>query len=125
VRTRSWCRARLSGGTFASGQIGQSLMVETPGILQGLERELMVVKHPLSSSFDGFGLEPGRWCVMLSRHRRAYVIVGRDGIGEGLERHQHDCASRAIGADNLGWIGWRAHQALWEQLEAAGRLLRL
>lgn len=106
--------------------LGPATMVETPEIWQGLERDIMVVKHPLSGAtrFDEFGLEPGRWCVMLSRHRQACVIVCRDGIGELLDRHQHDCANRAMGATNFAWHGWRAHALLWQQLDEAGRLIR-
>ncbi len=87
----------------------------------------MVVKPPLSGAtrFGKFGLEPGRWCVMLSRHRRACVIVTRDGVGDLLDRHQHDCASRAMGVANAAWEGWRAHSMLWQRLDELGRLVRL
>jgi hypothetical protein len=107
--------------------IGPETMVETPEIWQGLQRDVMVVKHPLSGAtrFDQFGLEPGRWCVMLSRHRRASIIVTRDGIGDLLDRHQHDCASRAMGVANAAWDGWRAHAMLWRRLEEQRRLIRL
>lgn len=106
--------------------VGPTTMVETPEIWQGLQRDVMVVKHPLSGAtrFDEFGLEPGRWCVMLSRHRRACVIVTRDAIGELLEHHQHDCASRAMGVTNAAWSGWQAHAGLWRRLEDHGRLVR-
>jgi hypothetical protein len=107
--------------------IGPATMVETPEIWQGLQRDVMVVKHPLSgvTRFGDFGLEPGRWCVMLSRHRRACVIVTRDGVGDLLDRHQHDCASRAMGVANAAWKGWRAHSMLWQRLDELGRLVRL
>lgn len=107
--------------------LGAATMVETPEIWQGLQREVMVVKHPLSGAtrFDEFGLEPGRWCVMLSRHRRACVIVSRDGIGDLLDRHQHDCATRAMGVDNAAWEGWHAHSLLWRRLLELDRLVRL
>jgi len=106
--------------------IGAETMVETPEIWQGLERGVMVVKHPLSGSvaFDAFGLEPGRWCVMLSRHRRGCIVLARGGIAELLDRHQHDCADRAMGAPNAAWMGWRAHAMVWQRLEEERRLLR-
>ncbi|MEW6732135.1 MAG: AAA family ATPase [Acidobacteriota bacterium] len=103
------------------------VMVDTPEIWQGLERPIMIVKHPLSSQnrFDQFNLEPGRFCVMLSRHQLGCIIVGRDGIGEALERHQHDCGSRALGAENNEWIGWRAHSSIWAEMERRRRLIRI
>lgn len=107
--------------------LGPATMVETPEIWQGLQRDVMVVKHPLSGAtqFGEFGLEPGRWCVMLSRHRRACVIVTRDGIGDLLDRHRHDCASRAMGVTNTAWQGWHAHSLLWRRLHELDRLVRL
>ncbi|MBP1466227.1 ATP-binding protein [Candidatus Chloroploca sp. M-50] len=102
-------------------------VVETPELWQGQERPLMVVKHTLSGQrqIDAFGLEPGRWCVMLSRHQIGCVIVGRDGVGDVLAEHRHDCGARPIGSVDAAWEGWRAHQAIWSQLEAQGRLLRI
>jgi hypothetical protein len=100
--------------------------VDTPEVWQGGERPITVVKHPLGgrSRLDAFGLEPGRWCVMLSRHQAACVIVGRDGVGELLDRHEHDCAARPMGADNTEWRGWRAHHHIWTELERQGRIVR-
>jgi AAA domain len=101
--------------------------VDTPEIWQGQERPLIVVKHPLSGQgrIDSFALEPGRWCVMLSRHQLGCVIVGRDGIGETLAAHRHDCGARALGGANTEWNGWQAHRTIWERLEQEGRLIRM
>ncbi len=103
------------------------VVAETPEQWQGLQRALMVVKHPLSGKqrLDPFSLAPGRWCVMLSRHLGGCVIVGRDGIAETLRDHQHNCAERPMQAIDLEWIGWRAHSTLWNQLEAKRRLMRM
>jgi hypothetical protein len=100
--------------------------VDTPEIWQGLERPIMVVKHPLSGKkrLDLFDLEPGRWCVMLSRHLLSCVIVGRDGVSAALEQHAHAC-DRVMGADDSEWSGREAHWALWSQLEQDGRIIRL
>lgn len=102
-------------------------VVETPELWQGQERPLMVVKHTLSGQrqIGEFGLEPGRWCVMLLRHQIGCVIVGRDGVGDVLAEHRHDCGARPIGSVDAAWEGWRAHQAIWGQLEVQGRLLRI
>lgn len=111
----------------ARGISADDLIVQTPELWQGLQRPVMIAKHPLSglARLDRFALEPGRWCVMLSRHQSACVIVGRDGIGTALERHQHDCAERPLGAEDVEWVGWRAHARLWEDLIARGRVIRL
>jgi hypothetical protein len=103
------------------------VMVDTPEIWQGLERPVMIAKHPLSGlrRFDEFSLEPGRFCVMLSRHQLACIVVGRDGVGEALERHSHDCAKRALGAENAEWAGWRAHSHIWGELERRECLIRV
>jgi len=108
------------------GISADELMVDTPEIWQGLERPIMVVKHTLSGlpRLSSFSLEPGRWCVMLSRHQLGCVIVGREGIGAALERHRHNCADRPMGVDNAEWAGWRAHVALWGSMERMGRIVR-
>jgi hypothetical protein len=105
----------------------EELIVDTPELWQGLERPLMIVKHPLSgkSRLSSFDLEPGRWCVMLSRHQLGCIIVGRGNIGAALERHQHDCASRSLGMADEQWHGWRAHQTLWTQLLHSGAVVEL
>lgn len=104
----------------------EACVVDTPELWQGQERPLMVVKHTLSGQHQigKFGLEPGRWCVMLSRHQLGCVIVSRDGVGDVLAEHRHDCGTRPIGSVDAAWEGWRAHQAIWGQLEAQGRMLR-
>jgi hypothetical protein len=47
--------------------------------LQGLEFEVVFAWHPLAglTEADGFHLDPGRLCVLLTRHRQACVVVGR------------------------------------------------
>ena len=105
----------------------RQVFVDTPEIWQGLERPIMVVKHPLSGMrrLDKFGLEPGRWSVSLSRHVLGCVIVGRDGIGKSLEDHSHDCADRPMGSEDIEWAGWQAHQRVWKELERCGCLARV
>jgi hypothetical protein len=104
-----------------------ALMVDTPEIWQGQERPLMIVKHPLSGRqrFEAFSLEPGRWCVMVSRHQLACIIVARDGLGKALDDHRHNCADRAMGGANTEWAGWSAHRTMWSWLEQRRRLVRV
>jgi hypothetical protein len=106
--------------------ISTEVWATTPEIWQGLERPVMVMKHPLSGTgrFDRFSLEPGRLCVMTSRHQAACVIVGRDGVDAALAKHQHNCAERPSGAEDAEWTGWRAHDVFWSELEQKGRLVR-
>jgi len=101
--------------------------VLTPEIWQGLERPFMAVKHPLSglNRLSTFDLEPGRFCVMLTRHQLGCVIVGRESIGERLAQHQHTCGERPFGAENSEWAGWQAHYVLWERLREEARLIKL
>jgi hypothetical protein len=108
------------------GLSADDVMVDTPEIWQGLEREVIVVKHPLSGRrrLSAFTLEPGRFCVALSRHKVGCVIITRDGVGEALDAHSHNCADRALGSENAEWNGWRAHQRLWSELASRGRLVR-
>jgi hypothetical protein len=100
--------------------------VDTPEIWQGSEKSLVVARHPLSGLVtpDGFTLEPGRWCVMLSRHQSACVVVTRDGVSDALARYAHDATARASGAADSVFAGWRAHDALWRRLEQLGRVVR-
>ena len=57
------------------------VLVGTANQVQGLEREAVVVIHPLAGYRDApaFATDPGRLCVALSRHRaHATVIVDAD-----------------------------------------------
>jgi len=63
-------------------------MADLPGVLigtanqaQGLEREAVVVLHPLAGYREApaFATDPGRLCVALSRHRaHATIVVDTD-----------------------------------------------
>lgn len=125
--------SHVASGSSIRNHIGSAgvsmndLMVNTPEIWQGLQRQIMVVKHPLSGLArpDRFSLEPGRFCVMLSRHKIGCIVVGRAGVTEALDRHHHDCANRPLGSGDEEWRGWAAHHALWSALERSGRLLHI
>jgi hypothetical protein len=106
--------------------LSPATLVNTPEIWQGLERPLMVVKHPLSGTaeFGDFPLSPGRLCVMTSRHQLGCVIVTRDGVGDDLSEHVQDSSKRPSGARDHAWYGYRAHRYLWSALEGVGRVVR-
>jgi len=96
------------------------LVVETANKLQGLEFEVVFVWHPLAGlpEASGFHLDPGRLCVLLTRHRQACVVVGRAGDRELLEDRVPPPT-----AAYLGWgpdpllDGWEVHREVFAELE--------
>jgi hypothetical protein len=114
-------------GRAVRGMGAHDVVCDTPEQWQGLQRPLMVVRHPLSGSrrLDAFSLDPGRACVMLSRHQGACIIVGRDSIGDALDAHLHNCGDRPMQADDAEWRGWSAHQRVWQAMEEQGRWVRI
>lgn len=95
------------------------VVVETANKLQGLEFEVVIVWHPLAGlpEPDGFHLDPGRLCVLLTRHRQACIVVGRASdraLVEGLPPPT---------PAYLGWApdpvldGWSVHHAVFTGLE--------
>jgi superfamily I DNA and/or RNA helicase len=70
-------------------------LADLPGVLigtanqaQGLEREAVVVIHPLAGYHDtpAFATDPGRLCVALSRHR-AHASIVVDTHTDAVLRH--------------------------------------
>jgi hypothetical protein len=96
------------------------VVVETANKLQGLEFEVVVGWHPLAGlpEADAFHLDPGRLCVLLTRHRQACIVVGREGDGE-LVQHEIPPPTAAY----LGWDpdpvldGWEVHGEVFTALE--------
>ena len=104
---------------------GRQLIVNTPETWQGLERPLMVVRHPLGGgATSAFELEPGRFCVALTRHQFGCVIVARAGIEQMLQGHQHDSGTRPLGRKDAVWAGLQMHQRLWTDLRQLGRVIQ-
>ena len=62
------------------------VLVGTANSLQGLERAAVVVLHPLAGyrTAERFSLDPGRACVMLSRHRAHMSVVIDDASADVL-----------------------------------------
>ena len=93
--------------------------VDTANRLQGLTFEVVVAWHPLAGSpvTDAFHLDPGRLCVLLTRHRQACIVVGRDTDRALLE------AVPPATPGFLGWDpdpvldGWDAHEGVFHLLE--------
>ncbi len=100
------------------------VFVETANRFQGLERPLMFVQHPLSGRADAtnFHLDAGRLCVLLSRHRVACWIFGREGISRQLRRYAPR-GDRSLGiSDDPEFQGWRANMNLMQALAQRGRI---
>lgn len=102
----------------------RDVFVETANRFQGLERPLMFVQHPLSGRADAteFHLDSGRLCVLLSRHRVACWIFGREGISRQLRRYA-PVGDRSLGiSDDPEFDGWRANMDLMRSLAQRGRI---
>lgn len=97
----------------------QSIVVDTANRLQGLTYEVIVAWHPLAGAAvtDAFHLDPGRLCVLLTRHRQACIVVGRD-----TDRALLDGVPPAT-PGYLGWDpdpvldGWDAHESVFNLLD--------
>lgn len=96
-----------------------TVVVDTANRLQGLTFEVVLAWHPLAGSAvtDAFHLDPGRLCVLLTRHRQACIVVGRDTDRQLLE------GVPPATPGYLGWDpdpvldGWDAHEAVFQLLE--------
>jgi hypothetical protein len=94
--------------------------VETANKLQGLEFEVVFVWHPLAGlpEADGFHLDPGRLCVLLTRHRQACVVVGRAGDRDLLEERLPPPTDAYLGWDPDPVLdGWEVHREVFAALE--------
>jgi hypothetical protein len=92
--------------------------VDTANKLQGLEYDVVIAWHPLAGlpHPDGFHLDPGRLCVMLTRHRHACIVVGRVGDAD-LLGSVPPAAEAWLGHDGSSEIdGWFAHRVVFDQL---------
>ncbi|MET8680889.1 AAA domain-containing protein [Streptomyces sp. NPDC004647] len=93
------------------------ITVDTANRLQGCERKITIVLHPLSGRGDAsaFHLEAGRLCVLTSRHRHACIVVARAGIAELLDAHPSNTPARPGPASKIP-DGWEAHHAVLAHL---------
>jgi hypothetical protein len=95
-----------------------AVRVDTANRLQGLTFEVVVAWHPLAGAAvtDAFHLDPGRLCVLLTRHRQACIVVGRDTDRALLE---------GVPPATPGFLGWDPDPVLdgWDAHEGVFRLL--
>lgn len=95
------------------------VVVNTANKLQGIEFDLVVCWHPLAGlpDADAFHLEPGRLCVLLTRHRHACIVVGRAGDRE-LIAGIPPATPAYLGSDHDPVLdGWGVHHAVFAALE--------
>lgn len=105
----------------------RGVQLGTADSLQGEDAPLVLAWHPLSGAPepDTFHCDAGRTCVMLTRHTVAVVLFTRDGVGQMLDDQQpSDLLVPGNPRDSVR-RAWRAQRALFAQLEAAGRLVRV
>jgi hypothetical protein len=103
-----------------------SLLIDTPEVVQGRQRALTVVRHPVSGAIpSAFDLEPGRFSVALTRHQFGCIVVAHEGVDEVLHKHQHDSGARPLGSPDAVWRGTVMHRHLWQALRQRGRLVRV
>ena len=98
----------------------QGVVVETANKLQGLEFDVVVAWHPLAGlpEPDGFHLDPGRLCVLLTRHRHTCVVVGRAGDEQMLEDQPPPPTPAYLGWDPDPVLdGWEVHRQVFAALE--------
>jgi AAA domain len=101
------------------------IRVNTPEIWQGAECPITIIKHPLSGIVTPteFDLDPGRFCVMTTRHQIGCIIISRANVPRVLAEYRHDCGKTVSGAEDRAWNGYNAHKIVWEQLAGRGNLL--
>jgi len=105
-------RARLDS------QGHSAVPVDTANRMQGLEFDVVVAVHPLAglAEPDAFHLDPGRTCVMLTRHRHACIVIGRSGDSDLLAGIPPSTPAY------LGWDpdpvldGWGAQRLVYDTL---------
>jgi hypothetical protein len=96
------------------------VVVETANKLQGLEFEVVFVWHPLAGlpEADSFHLDPGRLCVLLTRHRQACVVVGHMGDRDLIEDQIPPPTAAYLGWDPDPLLdGWEVHREVFAALE--------
>lgn len=117
-------RAQVQDVVSALGpRLSSALLVETADRFQGLERKVILAWHPLSGAaqLDTFHLDPGRLCVMLSRHRVACWVFGRPGIASMLASHSCD-EPRVLGdRQHAEWRGLQAHRRVMSAIDHRDR----
>jgi hypothetical protein len=110
----------MAVGVLVAAQGLGGVVVETANQFQGLEFDLVVAWHSRAGlpEPDGFHLDPGRLCVLLTRHRHACVVVGRAGDAEMLNDQPPPPTPAYLGWDPDPVLdGWEVHRQVFAALE--------
>lgn len=94
------------------------VVVNTANKLQGLTYEVVIAWHPLAglTEVDEFHLDPGRLCVMLTRHRHLCLLVGRAEDRRLVEGLPPSAPTYATWSGAPALDGWYAHEAVLSAL---------
>lgn len=107
----------LVRAAMVDAQLGD-VNVSTANKVQGLGFEVVIAWHPLAGllDVDAFHLDPGRLCVMLTRHRQACIVIGRAAdrrLVEGIP----PATPSYVGWDmNPALDGFYVHEAVFDAL---------
>lgn len=95
------------------------VQVDTANKLQGLTFEVVLAWHPLAglTDVDPFHLDPGRLCVMLTRHRHACIVIGRAADRQLVEGIPPATPCFVGWDENPALDGWYVHEAVFNALE--------
>jgi hypothetical protein len=109
--------------TYLPHDVSAQVIVQTANALQGLERPLVVVWHPLSGlqAISPFVVDPGRFCVALTRHSVGCLVVGRAGVLDQLDRAPQGPTVPVGVEDDPYLTGLSAHRAILQRLHALNR----
>lgn len=114
-------RDQVSHLRTALDKLGHSaVVVDTANRLQGLEFDVLVGIHPMTglAEPDAFHLDPGRLCVMLTRHRHACVLIGRSSDVELLDGIPPSTPAYLGATTDPILDGWSTHRAVYRTLAA-------
>jgi len=129
-RFTSWTAPRIAVGVSHNDQkdqlrsalarIGRAdVDVDTANKLQGLEYDVVIAWHPLAGlpEADEFHLDPGRLCVLLTRHRHACILIGRKG-DRTLLNGVPPKSPAYVGWDHEPLLdGWDVHEEIFAALK--------
>lgn len=98
--------------------------VDTAERWQGLQRQVMIVVHPLSGVEEpsAFDLDTGRLCVMASRHRIGLVVLAREQVPQTLDGLIVS-ADQPVGRADASGRGHARNAAFWTGLASGGRVV--
>jgi hypothetical protein len=124
VTTATLCALRNAGCSDPTRHLPR---ITTYNKHQGLTYPITIAWHPLSGATrsEEFAVDLGRWCVGITRHRHACVVVGREGVRHILADPPLSAAAPRPGERNRFLEGWLAHAEVLRAIDAAGATVTL